>query len=623
MKNKILLIPAVLFVLAGSVLFLRHTEYVNFLNLQNDIMQQKMEIAVKDLFISDKKIYPSINMYFKYSGNSGLFLNARHANNRNNFKEAGDFFVLLADKADVSPAILREAYISLSLAGRISEAGKYSDMALEKGANDFLTIVISLANAIKEQDYQKAQTILKKQKEKGYNRNFVSLLSAWVATGETDFPKAFKILDKLKSSPSFQAPLEFHTALIYDIAGKTDDAALLYEKILGKNGEKASIRSLQLAISFYRRSGNEKRAKELLEYYKQNPAAFANLGEDFFYPANDTAPINNAKQGIAEALLGVATNYTKGEDVSVGILFLRVVLDLDGNLIPAKILLAEVFEKQEMYEEAIALYDSLPKGDFLYFASQTSKIELLTLLERYDEALASLQQLKEAYDKKYELFIVQGDIYKAQNNYKAAAEAYSDAINQVANPDAVPPSLYAMKGMMLGEINQWDEAEKNLLTALSKAPSDSMTLNYLGYSWLTMNKNLSQAQQMIALAVENSKNDAYIVDSFGWSFYMLGDYPMAIKILEKSLEQLPSNSIINDHLGDAYWKSGRKREALFQWIKAVKFNNEIKPQELLDIEFKIEHGLDALEEKKAKLKEKDKDEESKKEQSKILQGNNK
>ncbi len=59
--------------------------------------------------------------------------------------------------------------------------------------------------------------------------------------------------------------------------------------------------------------------------------------------------------------------------------------------------------------------------------------------------------------------------------------------------------------------------------------------------------------------------DGYIIDSLGWAFYKLGRLDEAVETLERAVMLLPSDPEINDHLGDAYWKAGRRLEARFQW----------------------------------------------------------
>lgn len=56
------------------------------------------------------------------------------------------------------------------------------------------------------------------------------------------------------------------------------------------------------------------------------------------------------------------------------------------------------------------------------------------------------------------------------------------------------------------------------------------------------------------------------------------------------MELRPSDPVINDHLGDVYWKTGRYLEARFQWNYARDLGPE--PDDLTRIQRKIEKGLD-------------------------------
>ena len=48
----------------------------------------------------------------------------------------------------------------------------------------------------------------------------------------------------------------------------------------------------------------------------------------------------------------------------------------------------------------------------------------------------------------------------------------------------------------------------------------------------------------------------------------------AVRELERAVELRPQDPIINDHLGDAYWRAGRKLEARFQWSHAIDLGAE-------------------------------------------------
>ena len=49
----------------------------------------------------------------------------------------------------------------------------------------------------------------------------------------------------------------------------------------------------------------------------------------------------------------------------------------------------------------------------------------------------------------------------------------------------------------------------------------------------------------------------------------LGEFSNSIEILEKAVSLSPNDATLNDHLGDAYWKVGRTREAISQWKRVL------------------------------------------------------
>ena len=59
--------------------------------------------------------------------------------------------------------------------------------------------------------------------------------------------------------------------------------------------------------------------------------------------------------------------------------------------------------------------------------------------------------------------------------------------------------------------------------------------------------------------------------------------------LERAVELEPGDPVINDHLGDAYWRVGRTREAKFQWQRALTFGPE--PDAVVIIQGKLQKGL--------------------------------
>jgi Flp pilus assembly protein TadD len=92
---------------------------------------------------------------------------------------------------------------------------------------------------------------------------------------------------------------------------------------------------------------------------------------------------------------------------------------------------------------------------------------------------------------------------------------------------------------------------------------------------------------MIRRAAEIRPMSGAIIDSLGWAYYRLGDFPQAVDWLEGAVRLEPADPTLNDHLGDAYWRVGRRIEARFQWQRAM----TLDPDDPEAIRVKIENGL--------------------------------
>ena len=71
--------------------------------------------------------------------------------------------------------------------------------------------------------------------------------------------------------------------------------------------------------------------------------------------------------------------------------------------------------------------------------------------------------------------------------------------------------------------------------------------------------------------------------------YVLGDYAKAVELLEEAVELEAGDPEINNHLGDAYWRVGRREEAQFQWKRVLTLDPDARIK--ADAEAKVAAGL--------------------------------
>jgi len=163
--------------------------------------------------------------------------------------------------------------------------------------------------------------------------------------------------------------------------------------------------------------------------------------------------------------------------------------------------------------------------------------------------------------------ITEADLLRANDHYVEAAQV----LNRLIAAEGAKPDwrLLYMRGVSLERSGDWPAAEKDLTQALAQQPDEPELLNYLGYSWIDRGERLSEALDMVRRASEADPHSGAMVDSLGWAYYRLGDYPKAVQKLEEAVELDAGDPEINNHLGDAYWKVGRRDEAVFQWRRVL------------------------------------------------------
>src|SRR5690606_13413278 len=181
------------------------------------------------------------------------------------------------------------------------------------------------------------------------------------------------------------------------------------------------------------------------------------------------------------------------------------------------------------------------------------------------EALRRLNNIVTSRPDDLDAVSVLGDLLRYDEQYVAAADAYTDALALTGGDSASDWRFYYVRGIAYERAKEWPKAEADFLKALELNPDQPAVLNYLGYSWIDQDMHLEEALGMIEKAVAAQPRDGYIIDSLGWAFYKMGRFDEAVKKLEEAVSLLPNDAEVNDHLGDAYWRNGRRLEATFQW----------------------------------------------------------
>jgi Flp pilus assembly protein TadD len=253
--------------------------------------------------------------------------------------------------------------------------------------------------------------------------------------------------------------------------------------------------------------------------------------------------------------------------------------------------MAHMAAQFKKYDQAISILNEVDysKDPALEIKLKRQIADFLVQSGRTDDAIKILRDIVNA-SSDINAQIQIGDIYRQQENFKAALPEYNKAFKMLNGQlKSENWNLLYARGICNERLKNWDEAEKDLKSALALEPDQPYILNYLGYSWIDQGINMDEATRMIEKAVRLKPDDGFIVDSLGWAYYKRGKYPLAVEALERAVELSADDPTINDHLGDAYWQVGRHNEARFQWQRALSLNPDADLAASLDD--KIEKGI--------------------------------
>jgi tetratricopeptide (TPR) repeat protein len=521
---------------------------------------------------------------------SGNYLSAFVAGQARDTSAAAFFYREALRDDPKSADIMERAFIALLVEGSYDEASRLAEQIARRDGNNGLVQLALSVKDIKEGRYAKARGRLERTTKNQAADVTATLLTAWSYAGSKNLKRALQTVDKLKGEDAIATFRDFHAGLIADMLGDKEEAAKRFEAAY--KAENRTLRMVDVYSRFLARTGKTEQAKKVLADFDKllprHPVIRDTMDRlEKGQPVESAVP--DAATGAAEVLYGLGSAGNRQGDELAAMLYLRMGLWLAPNNGLVAITLADLYDRLKQPARANDTYDLVPVNSPLRRSAEIQIGINLEQLDRKDEAVAHIEKAIASDPKDVESLMALGNVYRSRKDFAKAAEVYTKAIDAIGTPDNAFWSLYYYRGISYERTKEWSKAEADFKKALEMSPEQPLVLNYLGYSWVDQNSNLDEAFKMLQRAVEQRPTDGYIVDSLGWAHYRLGHYDEAVRLLERAVELKPSDPVINDHLGDAYWRVGRKLEASFQWNHARDMKPE--PEELPKILDKIANGL--------------------------------
>ena len=513
----------------------------------------------------------------------GKFLAGEQALNNGRSAEAAKFF----DQARLEtgdPMIAERAFTAALLAGDIQKAATMAptgDQASE--ASRRLGKVVVAVEALADGKGKQAVALLADPSIQFPHRAAAALLTPWASAQAGDVEGSIvrpevrgdRLVDyfgQLAQGALFErakrydeAETDFKAAVSTE--NPTEMAVLAYGGFLERRGRRVD------ALALY----GDQLAREPDSISVKAAQARASSGKPA--PAMPTI-----REGAAQALLAPAATMIAAKQNQLALIYLRLVLRLDPGRDDAWVMVGDLMQGSGDVDSARDAYARPKPGSTQYSSAQAKLAWTYQSADDKETALKLARAAAASGDTDARVNLA--DLLRSDEQYAEAAKVLEGLIGETKTPDW--RLLYA-RGVTYERLNRWPEAQADLQTALKARPDEPELLNYLGYSWIDRGEHLNEALAMVQKAVASDPRSGAMVDSLGWAYYRLGDYKQAADKLEQAVELDAGDPEINNHLGDAYWKVGRRDEAQFQWRRVL----TLKPDDKIkaSAEAKLASGL--------------------------------
>jgi tetratricopeptide (TPR) repeat protein len=223
---------------------------------------------------------------------------------------------------------------------------------------------------------------------------------------------------------------------------------------------------------------------------------------------------------------------------------------------------------------------------------------------KYEESARVMSEAIESFPEDFVVNLILGLSLAQSNNHSGAKDYLKKAVE--LNPKDI--TAVSAFGFTLNQLKESGEAVKYLIMALKIEPDNVNLLGTLGMiynsmeEWAksdslfelalqidslnpTINNNyayylserdeqLERALQMAEIAVEAEPLNSSFLDTIGWVYYKLGNYPLAKEFIQKSIDAGSASAVVYEHLGDVNFMLGDIDNAKLYWNKAFDLDQE-------------------------------------------------
>ena len=470
----------------------------------------------------------------------------------------------------------------LVLLEKFDEAFIFSKSVWDENELFFEADLLLGLDSFKKKDYKNSEKYFERlNKISRYNVFFDELIGnvliSWSQASQGNRKESFKILEKIPKPYRHFIKTQNSFLKCYFDSSDTENS---FEEIIQDKNYNFSRYNFFLA-NYYLFKNKNVEAKKIIKNgrEKYNSNLLIKETENLLLKGKNEKiksffNCKNPNDALAEFFYVLANLYSSERNYQLSNFYLKISLFLNKKFLTNKALLAENFYYQKKYQLSKKTYKSLKSIGSIYSWYASKSIATILLNEKGKKY--SVNSLKKEFNslsnQNFEHYYELANFYKDNEYYEKSIKYYSLTLKEIKKDHFLVPKILDRRGTSFERLGDWENAEKDLIESLKLLPDQAHVLIYLAYSWIDKGINLNEGLEMLNKANQIRKEDGYIIDSLGWAYYAKKNYIEAERFLQRAVELLPFDPIINDHYADTLWMLNKNIQARYYWRNILKLN---------------------------------------------------
>ena len=495
-----------------------------------------------------------------------------------NSSEALKFFQSSKPLIKRHNSYLKKYVFSLVLENKVQLATSVVKQNLKKNNTNFFEAHLILAlESLKRKNYKKSKEYLKESYKFINNDRFALIIAETLKKYLYVFEENKIPIIKSKFGNFSLINEVFQRCYLGDKNTKTYFDNLINNKGNVRTKNTDHSRYIFFYINYLIENNRYKEAKELtdnLEYLKSS--LLISQGKKWvenqkFDEFQKVFSCRNSNDIVSEFIFLVANLYSSQEDYEKSNFYLNVAYFLNPKFKFNLSLLAENHHVNKNYIKSLKVLENFnEKNEFYHWFKIKKEAQIISKQKNEQVSMDFINsRFEKIKDPSIKIIFDIANFNKNAKKYKVAINYYNKILSKININSELYAEILFRRGGSYERIGDYKNSDKDLLESLEINPDDAYVLNYLAYSWLERDYKIDTSIQMLERAYAKKSNDAYIIDSIGWAYYLIEDYLKAESFLKRAVELMPEDPVVNDHYGDILWKLDRKIQARYFWASVL------------------------------------------------------